>query len=304
MRRIVVNGATSMIGASIVRCALAQGSEVLCIVRNDSARMGNIPKSERVTVARADLDDYASLEIEERYDEFYHVAWGETASVAHNDVDTQERNIRGTLSAAYLAHRVGCSVFVGAGSQAEYGIVNEPLRPDTPANPQSGYGVAKYAAGKLSALLCEQLGIRHNWIRLLSIFGPQDRANMLIVYAVRELLAGRSPEVTKCEQIWDYLYCDDAAKAFLAVGKSGVAGKAYPLGSGKPRRLFEYLEALRGIVNPDGALQFGKRGYYRHQPMHLCADISELAGDTGWKPEVSFEDGVRKVVEGIRSEAQ
>jgi len=59
--------------------------------------------------------------------------------------------------------------------------------------------------------------------------------------------------------------------------------------------LSEYLEVIRELIAPNTVLQFGKKEYYPHQPMYLCADISELTNDTGWKPEVSFEDGIRKI---------
>ena len=285
-----------MIGASIANCALDQNYEILCLIRNDSKRIENLPKSEKIKLMYADMSEYAQLEISGMYNEFYHLAWEKTFGSSRDDVDTQENNIRYTLDAVRLAQRIGCSVFIGAGSQAEYGIVNEPLRPDTPVNPQSGYGIAKYSAGKLSRLLCSQLKIRHNWVRIVSTFGPLDAKHMLIMYVISELKAGRSPELTKCEQIWDYLYCDDAASAFLAVGKSGLVGKTYPLGSGKMRKLSEYLLSLRDIVNPNGVLQFGRKEYYPNQPMYLCADISELTNDTGWKPVISFEEGIRKTV--------
>jgi nucleoside-diphosphate-sugar epimerase len=292
MKKIIITGATGMIGYALVRQALEKRMEVLCIVRKDSMRVDNIPKSERVKMVFAGLSEYASMGISEKYDAFFHLAWDKTVGISRDDVDIQEKNIRYTLDAVRLARRLGCSVFVGAGSQAEYGIVSEALKPDTPVNPQSGYGIAKYAAGKLSKLLCTQLGIRFNWLRILSVFGPFDGLHTLIMYTINELYAGHSPEFTKCEQVWDYLYCDDAARAFLAVGNRGVDGKVYPLGSGDRRRLSEYLEALRNIVSPDSILQFGKKTYYPHQPMYLCADISELTNDTGWKPEISFEEGI------------
>jgi len=191
---------------------------------------------------------------------------------------------------------LGCKKFIGAGSQAEYGIVTEPLKPDTPVNPLSGYGIAKYAAGKLSGLLCTQLGLQFNWVRILSVYGPHDGAHTLIMYAINELRAGRSPEFTKCEQIWDYLYNDDSARAFLAIGEKGVDGKTYPLGSGNKKILSEYLEIIKNIIAPNITLQFGKKEYYPHQPMYLCADISELSNDTGWKPEVSFEEGIKLII--------
>jgi nucleoside-diphosphate-sugar epimerase len=295
MKNIVITGATGMIGSALARQALEKDMEVLCIVRQDSSRIENIPKSEKIKIVSVNLQNYDAFNSNENYDVFFHLAWDKTFGVSRDDVDVQSKNIRYTLDAIQLAKRLGCSVFVGAGSQAEYGIVSAPLTPDTHADPQSGYGIAKYAAGKLGRLLCARLGIRFNWLRILSVFGPFDGSNTLIMYAINELRAGRSPEFTKCEQIWDYLYCDDAARAFLAVGDNGVDGKIYPLGSGKQRKLSGYLEALRDILYPDGVLQFGKKDYYPHQPMFLCADISELTADTGWRPKVSFEKGIKMV---------
>jgi UDP-glucose 4-epimerase len=297
MQKIVITGATGMIGSALARCALGQGMDVLCIIRKNTIRLDNLPKSERLKIVYAGISEYANLDISGSYDIFYHLAWEKTYGTSRDDVDTQVANIQYTLDAVRLAKRLGCKKFIGAGSQAEYGIVKESLKPETPINPESGYGIAKYAAGRLSCLLCAQLDLQFNWVRILSVFGPLDGAHTLVMYAINELKAGSSPEFTKCEQIWDYLYCDDAAKAFLGIGKSGVDGKTYPLGSGDKRKLSEYLEIIRDIIAPGIVLQFGKKEYYPHQPMYLCADISELTRDTGWKPGVSFEQGIKRIVD-------
>ena len=252
-----------------------------------------------VKIEYCDINEYCNLNLSGSYDIFFHLAWEKTFGSSRDDVDTQVNNIQYTLDAVRLAKRLGCKKFVGAGSQAEYGIVTEPLKPETPVNPESGYGIAKYAAGKLSRLLCSQLGLQFNWVRILSVFGPLDSAHTLIMYAINELQAERSPELTKCEQVWDYLYCDDAARALLAIGKNGVNGKTYPLGSGDGKKLSEYIETIKDIIAPGVALQFGKKEYYPHQPMYLCADITELSHDTGWSPEVSFEEGCRRIIEAI-----
>ena len=295
MKNILLTGATGMIGSAIVREALRRDCNVTCIVRKGSSRVKNIPNDSRVHVVECDISDYGSLELSGTYDVFMHLAWDKTSVGGRDDVDCQLRNIQYTLDAVRLAKRAGCSVFIGAGSQAEYGVQSVPLTPDLPVNPESGYGIAKFAAGKFSGMLCKQLGLRYNWIRILSVYGPNDGENTLISYLIRELKAGRSPELTKCEQTWDYLHCDDAARAFFAVAEKGVDGKAYPLGSGKARPLREYVTAVRDAVNPAIKIEFGKKPYYPHQPMCLVADISELVADTGWRPEIEFVDGVKDV---------
>ena len=288
MRKIIITGATGCVGSAIVRRALAQGMEVTCIVHEGSKRLSNLPQDKRVKIVECNLSNYSSLQIPGEHDAFIHMAWEQTFGASRDDAEVQMRNIQYTLDACHLAKRCGCQVFVGAGSQAEYGVQSVNLTPDLPVNPESGYGIAKYAAGKLSAMLCRTLGMRQNWVRILSVYGPNDGENTLISYVIRELKAGRSPELTKCEQIWDYLYADDAADAILAIAEKGVDGKAYPLGSGKGRKLSEYVEDIRKIINPNIEIKYGAKQYYPHQPMHLVANISELSLDTDWNCRSSF----------------
>lgn len=229
------------VGSAVVRRALAHGMSVTCIVHKGSNRISNLPTDDRVKIIECNLSDYHSLKMEGKYDAFIHLAWEKTFGASRDDAEIQTRNIQYTLDAVHLAYSCGCKVFVGAGSQAEYGVQTVDLTSDLPVKPESGYGIAKYAAGKLSAMLCKSLDIRHNWIRILSVYGPNDGENTLISYVVRELKAGRSPELTKCEQTWDYLYADDAADAILAVAERGIDGKVYPLGSGRGRKLSDYI---------------------------------------------------------------
>ena len=296
MNKIVVTGATGCVGSAIVRRALAQGMEVTCIVHEGSKRLSNLPQDEKVKIVECNLSDYASLQLGEGYDTFIHMAWEKTFGASRDDAEVQMRNIQYTLDACHLAKRCGCQVFVGAGSQAEYGVQSVDLTPDLPVNPESGYGIAKYAAGKLSAMLCKSLGIRQNWVRILSVYGPNDGENTLISYIIRELKAGRSPELTKCEQIWDYLYADDAADAILAIAERGGNCKTYPLGSGEGRKLSEYIGIIRKIINPEIALKYGAKEYYLHQPMYLVANIDELIRDTGWHPNFSVVEGLKKII--------
>lgn len=297
MEKIVVTGATGMIGSAVVRCALKDNMSVVCIVHKNSMRLNHIPQSKNVTLLYADLSDYKDIETSiSDCDAFFHFAWEKTSATMRDSVESQAKNILYTLDAVQLAKRMGCKVFVGAGSQAEYGPVDFMLSADSPTNPKSGYGIAKLAAGKMSNLLCFQLGMRHNWVRILSVYGPYDGSNTLISYVMEQLRKNDTPELTKCEQIWDYLYCDDAAKAFLDIAKEGKDSKTYVLGSGKGNKLFWYVNTIRDIMNPKMNISYGVKDYYPYQPMHLVADITPLKQDVGWEPMTSFQQGISNIL--------
>ena len=194
MKSILITGATGMIGSAIVEQAVLLDYSVTCLIRRGTTRTNNIPVNKNISLLECNIDEYNSLELKEKYDIFMHLAWDKTSVGGRDDVDCQLNNIQYTLDAVRLAHRCGCSVFIGAGSQAEYGVQSVDLTPDLPVNPESGYGIAKYTAGKLGNMLCKQLGMRFNWMRILSVYGKNDGENTLISYVIRELKNGRSPD--------------------------------------------------------------------------------------------------------------
>ena len=304
MRRIIITGATGMIAVALVRFLLRQDihPEIYCIIRPNSKKAGDIPKDPSVHIIECDLKDLAKLPgmIPGSFDIFYHFGWDGTFGDSRNDALLQMDNIRCTLDAVSAAKALGCECFIGAGSQAEYGRTEDDLRPDNPVNPDTGYGTAKYAAGKLSRLLCRKVGLRHIWVRILSIYGPHDGENTMIMSCIRSFLKDERMSLTKGEQLWDYLHCDDAARALYLIAEKGVDGAVYPLGSGIGRPLSEYVLAIRDAVSPALQPGLGDRPYAENQVMRLRADISSLTEDTGFVPEIPFEDGIRTTVNWVK----
>lgn len=301
LKKVIVTGPTGAIGTALLELLSRRGVKVCAICRPGSPGIEKIRGLNEVRIVECDLSGYASLAGSlPAADVFFHLAWKKTTVSGRDDLDTQLDNVRYSLEAARLAEKCGCKVFVGAGSQAEYGIVQEPLGEKTPVFPESGYGIAKYAAGRLTANFCARAAIRHCWVRVVSVYGPNDGETSLISYLFRALLEGETPRLTPCEQVWDYLYSKDAAKAFLAVAECGKDGRTYCLGSGRPRPLREYVEELRDCVAPGAQLCFGAIPYYPHQPMYLAANIRQLTEDTGWKPEKSFREGISEILRSGR----
>lgn len=77
---------------------------------------------------------------------------------------------------------------------------------------------------------------------MLSVYGPFDRNETIISYAVIRMLKKEETEFSYCNQMWDYIYSEDAASAILSTGQKGECGKVYLIGSGETRPLKEYVE--------------------------------------------------------------
>lgn len=298
MKRVIITGPTGAIGMALIQKYAKVEAEVTAVCHRGSNRISNIPVSEKVKVVECDLDEIRTLPdiLHGTYDVFFHFAWACTAGGGRNNIDAQMQNIRYAIEAVEAASKLGCKCFVGAGSQAEYGRFEGKLNPKVPVFPENGYGIAKLCAGQLSRIRCSQLGIRHIWFRILSVYGRYDGGQTMIMSSIRKMLSGDSPEYTPAEQIWDYLYSEDAAEALYLAAERGRDGAIYCLGSGQARPLKEYIEIMRDEIAPGLLLKFGAKPYTDKQVMYLCADISELHKDTGFVPRYSFEEGIRETI--------
>lgn len=300
----VVTGATGMLALALIRKLLSENYRVYAVVRPNSKRISNLPVSDSVHVVECDLSDISKLPelINEKCDQFYHFAWDATyGAAARNNMPVQIENVKATVAAAEAAKALGCEVFLGAGSQAEYGRHEERMSPSTPTNPETGYGIAKLAAGSMSRVVCSMSGIKHVWCRIFSTYGPYDGEQTMVMSGILKMLSGERPKYTKGEQLWDYLYCDDAAEAFYLAATKGKDGAVYCVASGTTAYLKDYILAIRDAVDPTLEVGIGEVDYYENQVMYLSGDISSLTEDTGFKPKYTFEKGIEATVEWVKS---
>lgn len=122
----------------------------------------------------------------------------------------------------------------------------------------------------------------------------------MVMTALHQFLAEEETAFTPGEQEWDYLYSKDAGRAFYLIGEKGKDGSIYCVGSGKARRLYEYIYQIRDVANPKATPGIGKKAYGVQPVMHLCADISSLKNDTGFEPAYEFSGGIREMVRWMK----
>ena len=303
MKKAIITGATGTIGRALIKVCIESGYEVLAVVRRTSERADELKSIDNCRVLYLGLSEYDHAMDEmmkqrvalDGYELFFHLAWMAPFGEGRNNLELQLENVKASLAAVSFAKALGCTTFIGAGSQAEYGRVTGKLSPDTPVFPETGYGIAKLCAGQMTRLACEQAGIKHIWTRILSVYGPHDGAQSLISVAIDDMINNRDTSFTACDQVWDYIYSEDAARAMLLAAQKGKHGNVYVVGSGEAHLLKEYIQKIAEITNYRKVIGFGKRPYNEKQVMHLQADISELI-DLGFKALVSFEEGIQKTI--------
>lgn len=295
--RVLVTGATGFLGSYLVDDLIRNGHQVAILLRPGANPWRvSVPLSD-VTIITGDLDNiYRLREPIAAFcpDGIAHLAWQGVGNVDRNNV-IQGHNVPNVLDLAAISIEAGAKVFIGAGSQAEYGPYSRAIRETDLTEPTTLYGRAKLAAGNMVSQVCSDRGVRFGWLRIFSTYGPKDADYWLIPSLIRTLKKGKRMPLTRCEQRWGFLHARDAAAAFrLALTTDGAAG-VFNVGSSDAPLLRETVSTLRSLVNPDADLGFGDIPYRPDQVMVLQADIGRLR-TLGWQPQVGLHDGLSETV--------
>jgi UDP-glucose 4-epimerase len=296
--RMFVTGASGFLGSHLVTELVDYGHEVAVLVRPESSAWRLQEMAGKVVMIRGILEDMFALRpaLEKfRPDVVAHMAWRGVGNTERNDPG-QARNIADAAELAAMVADLGSKMFVGAGSQAEFGPYGRPISSEDATHPTTLYGKAKLSAASMVEQIAKDRGMRFAWLRIFSTYGAKDADYWLIPSFIRTLARGEKMSLTGCEQRWGFLHARDAASAFRIVMTESEARGFFNLGHPEAPVLRETLTKLRDLINPAAKLGFGDIPYRPDQVMILQANVERLAA-LGWKPRVSLDDGLRETVE-------
>lgn len=303
MTKTIITGATSMIGVATINECVKNNVFVYAVVRPNSINLFRLPKSNLIKVIECDLNSLEKLPnlIKEKCDIFYHIGWGHTGAKRNDNLTFQVDNINYILTAIESAKALGCTRFVGAGSQAEYGISKDKIiSPDSSVDPTTPYGICKFAAHKLAMVKCNTIGIECIWTRIFSVYGIYNKETSLIMNCIKSMLNNKEVNLTLGQQNWDYLFSSDAGLAMFLAGFKGKNNSVYCIGNGSTKTIREYVEIIKTETKSNSKINYGAILYTASTVMNLCADISSLTLDTGFIPNVTFQEGIKKTIAWYR----
>lgn len=297
LRKIVLTGATSSIGVAIIKECIKNDIEVVAFIHPGSKNINKIPKHKLVKCVDYELSKQGMIDTcDLRAEVFIHLAWQDTNSAVRNSILPQIDNIKFSIESVYLAERLGCKTWIGAGSQAEYGVHSHKLKETTFTQPETAYGIAKLCAGQMTRLECKKKNIRHIWPRILSTYGPNTSDTTIINYTINCLLHNKKPSLSSCEQIWDFIYVDDAARAILMLADSGKDGEIYNISSGNAIKMKEYIEIIHDKINSGIEIGYGELKN-NSRVMYLEGNITKIRNEIGFNPTTTFDKGVDMTIE-------
>ncbi len=297
----IVTGGAGFIGSHMVDILVERGFAVRVIDNLLGGREANLAHhmgSGDVEFRKADIREFRpgdKVFAGVRY-VFHFAGIGDIVPSIENPMEYMSVNVQGTVHMLECARAAKVEKFVYAASSSCYGIAETPTAEDHPIDAKYPYALSKYM-GEQAALHWHQLyGLAVNSIRIFNAYGTRSRTSGVYgaVFGVflRQKLAGTPFTVVgDGKQTRDFLYASDVAEAFFAAANSPRTGETYNLGAGKPQSVNRLVELLGGEVT-----HIPKRP---GEPDCTWADITKITSELDWRPRVSFEDGVARIVAGI-----
>lgn len=307
--KAIVTGATGFIGLALCKELLQNEYEVVAVIRPDSEKRGRLLDLQKESVLSGKSLQILEISLEKlnrlhteydiQADFFFHLAWNGSSGNAREDFEMQHRNIAYTADAIRTARACGCKKIIGAGSQAEYGVVSGiAIENKTVPEPFMMYGSAKLAAGQMGAVLAKQQQIAFVWPRIYSVYGVGENPGTLVNYVLDTLKKGGVPELSPCENMWNFLYITDCVRALRMLAESEEMQGICHVASKDTRLLKEFVTEMRDLIAPDIQLGFGVKQTDPKRTFWLQPDVGKL-DKTGFEAEVSFVDGIRRKVEDM-----
>ncbi len=297
----IVTGGAGFIGSHMVDLLIDRDYEVRAIDNLVGGREANVAHhrdNPNFTIAISDIRDYQpDAALFRGADYVFHFAGiGDIVPSIERPLEYMSTNVQGTVHMLECARQAGVKKFVYAASSSCYGLARTPTREDHEIAPQYPYALSKNQGEQAVFHWHKVYRLPVNSIRIFNAYGTRSRTSGAYgaVFGVflKQKLAGKPFTVVgDGTQTRDFLYVTDVAAAFLAAAETDKTAEIWNLGGGNPQSVNRLVELLGGPV-----VHIPKRP---GEPDCTWADIGKIGRDLGWKPKVSFEEGVSRIVAEI-----
>lgn len=303
-KRALVTGGAGFIGSHVADALLADGWSVTVLDDLSSGKREQVPSAAQFVQADIRSAEAHALVRDGKYDLLCHLAaqMDVRRSVADPSFDA-DVNVRGSLNLLEAVRACGHAtrvLFASTGG-AVYGDFVEPPNLETyEKNPESPYGIAKFAVELYLAYYARVHGLDYIALRFANVFGPRQdphgEAGVVAIFCQR-ILAGQPLTVFgDGGQTRDYVYVGDVARAHVLAAKRAtipagrVDERGINLGTGRETSVLELAQALMRASGREATLQHAppRPGEQRRS----VVSIAKAGQALGWTPEVALETGL------------
>jgi len=298
----VVTGGAGFIGSHLVESLLDDGYQVRCIDNIATGYVKNVDlfkERSGYSFYRLDINEREKLtSIFQGAQWVFHLAaLADIVPSIENPFDYHRANVDGTVSVLEASRKAGVKKFIYAASSSCYGIPDQYPTPESaPIRCEYPYALTKYVGEQYVLHWGQLYDLPVLSIRLLNVYGPRARTTgaygaVFGVFLAQKLSEKPLTIVGDGSQTRDFTYVSDAVGALIMAAGSKVTNDVFNIGSGGTYSIKSLAKMIGGPV-----IHIPKRP---GEPDCTFADITKIGEILGWKPHVSFEEGVKRVLERI-----
>ena len=328
-RTCLVTGADGFMGSHLTEALVSLDANVHAFVRaTSSGALNNIaPMREQLKIKFADLTDKTSVdylvkELLDAPDKPYVFHLGAQAHVGeswHRPYETVMANTVGTLNLLQSIVDYGLELekFDTAGTSEEYGNPRESvahhhdfddeggliLHERSPINPKSIYATSKVAADFLTMNYHDAFGVPGVVTRMFNNYGPRQNPRYVTGTIITQALMRETVELGQLDPLRDFCFCTDGVRGHLMVAARGIPGDVYVYGQGNNISMRDWADMILRVGREQGYWEAREvvSTADRFRPgasevMALRVGYEKLNRETGWEPNVSWEDGVARTI--------
>ena len=308
-RRVLITGATGLVGGWLVKRLLKAGADVVCLIRDwtpqaEIVRCGDI---DRVTIVRGDICDQPCLERalgEFEIETVIHLAAQTIVGIANaNPGSTFEANIGGTwklLEACRRSPRV--RQIVMASSDKAYGDADVlPYTEETPLAGRHPYDVSKSCSDLIAQTYAHTYRLPVCITRCGNFYGGGDlNWNRIVPGTIRSVLRGQQPVIRSDGSfIRDYFYVEDGAAAYMHLAEQmdkrpELAGEAFNLSTEIQVSVLQLVEKV--LDQMGGGMKPIVLGEAKNEIKHQFLDAGKATRMLGWRPMFTLEEGLTRTI--------
>jgi UDP-glucose 4-epimerase len=298
--KCVVTGGAGFIGSHLVDRLLADGHEVTVIDNLATGRVENLAHvAPRIRFVKADVADLDALPEHFAGAEwvFHLAALADIVPSVKEPTAYHRANVDGTLGVLEASRRACVKRFVYAASSSCYGIPDRYPTPETQAAaPEYPYALTKWIGEQMVLHWAKLYSLPAVSLRFFNVYGPRSRTSgsygaVFGVFLAQKLAGKPFTVVGDGKQSRDFTFVTDVVDAIVRAAGSDVTGEVFNVGTGDPQTVNRLVELLGGDV-----VHIPKRP---GEPDCTMADATKLRSMLGWTPRVSFEAGVKQMLEHI-----
>lgn len=291
MKRVLVTGATGLIGKYAIQPLLDLGFEVFAVSSKDAKC-----KIQNAKCIKADLLDFGDIKriFEEVKPEYLlHFAWDTTPGV-YLESNINFDWIKASLEMLKQFKANGGKRAVFAGTCFEYDFVEEPLNETTTRlNPTSTYAKCKTYLNGLATLYSFKNDISFGWGRIFYVYGENEHEKRLVPHVIKSLRENKEVKITSGELKRDYMFAGDIAAGFVAFLNSDAQGSVN-ICTGEAPKIKEIVDYI--------AQKFDKKHLVKYvddcanQPKIIVGDNTRLSTEIKFTPEHTLISGLEKMI--------